>query len=445
MSTPAIPPQLAKQRRRIAHRQGVSTSSSQDASEEDNDEQTDDASSTIFPQTATNPSSTAKHPSAPSAGKSSGIKRTAASGIHPVTTSRLAVVSDADDVSEGIDSPTYDGDVESTHLASSLAQAHLQAQQQARGIHQPHNLAVSSSSTEGSSSNKAAPKTPRPFLVTKPSQSENIPPETAITDAITHPLPSSAHLSAPNSASTAQHSLRPRSSDLGPPKMTVPPEHLSVENIRAFVQRAIDGESEQGYYRDWKTNAAPTDRPVRVYADGVYDLFHFGHALQLRQAKLSFPNVHLIVGVCSDDLCAEYKSAPAMTHAERCEAVLHCRWVDEIAPHAPWEIDQEFLDKHQIDYVAHDEILYRAKGVEDVYDFVKKQGRFLPTRRTPSISTSDLLERIVRGYRDGFFDSKLEKNGHPELMASDVDWDSSTSFEKVAARKKAAGASKTAS
>lgn len=36
-------------------------------------------------------------------------------------------------------------------------------------------------------------------------------------------------------------------------------------------------------------------------------------------------------------------------------------------------------------------------------------GKFLPTRRTPGISTSDLLERIVRGYRTGMFDAKLEK------------------------------------
>lgn len=34
--------------------------------------------------------------------------------------------------------------------------------------------------------------------------------------------------------------------------------------------------------------------------------------------------------------------------------LIHCRWVDEVIPDAPWVLTKEFLDKHQIDYVAHD-------------------------------------------------------------------------------------------
>ena len=52
-------------------------------------------------------------------------------------------------------------------------------------------------------------------------------------------------------------------------------------------------------------------------------------------------------------------------------------------------------------------------------------GKFLPTRRTPGISTSDLLARLVSGYRHRVFDKKLAKMGMHQLMAEGSDWDES--------------------
>lgn len=152
--------------------------------------------------------------------------------------------------------------------------------------------------------------------------------------------------------------------------------------------------------RGYPLKIPPTDRPVRVYADGVFDLFHLGHMRQLEQAKKCLPgrDVQLIVGVASDADTHKYKGITVLTHEQRYETLKHCKWVDEVIPNAPWAVTQEFLDDHHIDYVAHDDIPYNSAGSEDVYKYVKEQGRFLVTQRTEGISTSDIITKIIRDY-----------------------------------------------
>ncbi|XP_030456046.1 choline-phosphate cytidylyltransferase 2 [Syzygium oleosum] len=148
------------------------------------------------------------------------------------------------------------------------------------------------------------------------------------------------------------------------------------------------------------TDPMPASKPVRVYADGIYDLFHFGHARALEQAKKSFPNTYLLVGCCNDEITHKFKGKTVMTEEERYESLRHCKWVDEVIPDAPWVVTKEFLDKHNIDFVAHDALPYAdtSGAGNDVYEFVKAIGKFKETKRTEGISTSDIIMRIVKDY-----------------------------------------------
>lgn len=157
----------------------------------------------------------------------------------------------------------------------------------------------------------------------------------------------------------------------------------TAPEIQAYVRRAL-GSS------DSIQSPSADGISKRLYLDGIFDGFNAGHALQLRQAKLSFPSVHLVVGVYSDEQLQLHGYAASFPHIERCEVLRHCRWVDEVMTDAPWELDPGFIDDNRIDYVALDEGTSVDPGCDKArlkgYDNMKSLKIVIPTRKTAGLT-----------------------------------------------------------
>jgi ethanolamine-phosphate cytidylyltransferase len=72
-----------------------------------------------------------------------------------------------------------------------------------------------------------------------------------------------------------------------------------------------------------------------------------------------------------------------------------CRWSTLSVPHAPYITSIPWIDHYGCQYVVHgDDVTSDATG-QDCYRFVKEAGRFLVVKRTPGISTTDLVGRML--------------------------------------------------
>uniref|UniRef100_A0A8C1IBW9 ethanolamine-phosphate cytidylyltransferase n=1 Tax=Cyprinus carpio TaxID=7962 RepID=A0A8C1IBW9_CYPCA len=125
----------------------------------------------------------------------------------------------------------------------------------------------------------------------------------------------------------------------------------------------------------------------------TYDMVHYGHSNQLRQAKAM--GDYLVVGVHTDEEIAKHKGPPVFTQAERYKMIHATKWVDEIVEGAPYVTTLETLDKYNCDFCVHgDDITLTVDG-KDTYDEVKRMGRYRECKRTQGVSTTDLVGRML--------------------------------------------------
>lgn len=118
-----------------------------------------------------------------------------------------------------------------------------------------------------------------------------------------------------------------------------------------------------------------------------------GHAGAMMQARQL--GKELYVGVHSDEEILTNKGPTVMKLDERLTAVEACKWSTKAIGNAPYVTDPKFMDAFGCKYVVHgDDITTDANG-NDCYQEVKDKGKFVVVKRTPNISTTDLVGRML--------------------------------------------------
>lgn len=160
-----------------------------------------------------------------------------------------------------------------------------------------------------------------------------------------------------------------------------------------------------------------SEKEVRVWCDGCYDMVHFGHANSLRQAKAL--GHKLVVGIHNDEDITKNKGPPVFTQEERYKMVRGIKWVDEVVEDAPYVTTLDTLDKYNCDFCVHgDDITLTADGV-DTYHLVKSAQRYKEVSRTAGVSTTDLVGRMLlmtrNHFKQGDQEYSVEKDGSSKL------------------------------
>ena len=134
---------------------------------------------------------------------------------------------------------------------------------------------------------------------------------------------------------------------------------------------------------------------MKLFCDGVFDLFHEGHVKHFKKIKKLYPNSYLFVGVFNDTDSTGYKRKPYYNEKRRLRLVGSCKYVDEATTDYPGIMTEEFINKHNIDLIVH--------AFSNINDFEKQKSYFeVPIRLNKmkvieynkGVSTTKIIENL---------------------------------------------------
>lgn len=82
-----------------------------------------------------------------------------------------------------------------------------------------------------------------------------------------------------------------------------------------------------------------------------------------------------------------------------------CRWATQSIPHAPYVTYLPWVSHYGCKYVVHGDDITSDSDGNDCYRYVKAAGRFKVVKRTPGISTTDLVGRMLLCTKNHFVKS----------------------------------------
>jgi glycerol-3-phosphate cytidylyltransferase len=125
-----------------------------------------------------------------------------------------------------------------------------------------------------------------------------------------------------------------------------------------------------------------------VITFGTFDVLHVGHIRVLERARAL--GDRLVVGVSADALNVSKKGRDSVfTQDERLEIVGSLRMVDEVFVEESLELKRDYVTKYGADVLA------MGNDWEGKFDYLSDICEVVYFPRTPSISTTALIEHIV--------------------------------------------------
>ena len=125
-----------------------------------------------------------------------------------------------------------------------------------------------------------------------------------------------------------------------------------------------------------------------VITFGTFDVLHVGHIRVLQRAAAL--GDRLVVGVSADALnMAKKGRAPVYSQDERMEIVSSLKVVDEVFVEESLELKRDYILEHGAD------VLVMGDDWEGKFDWVSDVCEVVYLPRTPSVSTTGLIEHIA--------------------------------------------------